>query len=168
MSIISQALKKAEQKDFRRESIPLNLAAPVSTKHDSERICWTPNWEAFTCWALVTASCLLLIGLFQFPAPHPAFAINAGRVASISNPLQTGYATGAALLPLTAGPTKGKSPEYRLTGVTVSPEGSRYAIINGTVVQTGTYIDGAYVESISGNQVVLKTAKGDFMLQVSS
>lgn len=185
MSIISEALKKAEKNKIgqvilktpapnmhRVEKIQTPVAKfPTPTvKFSGNKFVWAWNWEAVACGSLTVAVVVLLAGLFNFPAPRTgfAFSVDMSRIASISNPIQTGFLTGKAFHPAIAKPAKGKVAPYRLTGITVSPDGSHYAIVNETVVRSGDYVDGAFVQAISNGEVVLNSAKGELKLHLAS
>lgn len=183
MSIISEALKKAEKNRIGQVIVKTppskKIAAPLTkstTKSETEtvrfsgsKIAWGWNWEAFTCWSLVAGVVALLAGLFHFPPPHTGFAFHADvtRIASISNPIQTGFLTGKAIRPTDIKFGKTKVVPYRLTGIIVSLDGNPYAIVNETVVRTGDYLDGAYVKTISNGEVVLDSVEGEQKLHIA-
>ena len=59
------------------------------------------------------------------------------------------------------------APGFVLSGISVQGE-DRYAVINGKIVQKGDLIKGAFVKEILGREVTLETKTGELKLKVSS
>ncbi|MBI4395388.1 MAG: hypothetical protein HY583_04220 [Candidatus Omnitrophica bacterium] len=85
---------------------------------------------------------------------RPAQSGNVFQVGAIrkASPFHVDSGGGAVSLP------------FQLSGVSVSGE-SRYAIVNGTIVEKGDYIDGAFVKEILDQEVVLETRAGEIKLK---
>ena len=56
---------------------------------------------------------------------------------------------------------------FNLTGISVQGD-TRYAIVNGVIVQKGDAVDGAHVTEILEREVVLETRAGEIKLKIQS
>lgn len=56
---------------------------------------------------------------------------------------------------------------FQLSGISVAGD-NRYALVNGTIVQKGDSIDGTFVKEILDQEVILETRTGEIKLKVSS
>lgn len=63
--------------------------------------------------------------------------------------------------------TSVSASQFTLSGIT-STGNDHFAIVNGTIVQKGGSIDGAYVKDISNQEVILETKNGEIILKIPS
>ncbi|OGW79461.1 MAG: hypothetical protein A3G33_00300 [Omnitrophica bacterium RIFCSPLOWO2_12_FULL_44_17] len=169
MSIISEALKQA--KNHKREKVSVLAESDVngtsgemkegtgfqiSSSLAAIRLPALENWEVFVTWAVIILSCIVLISLFRWPAASRDFLSDMNPLRSVTHPQS---AQGAAV--------KVPKAPYQLTGITNLLDGGWFAIVNNSIVKVNDMVDGAVVDSINENEVLLSTQKGKLTLKLS-
>lgn len=197
MSIITDALKKAEQEhelkakstsqeaavalvedaEASRETAVLdrpeihetyveNIIPTGPDKAASNRSVWFLELQFREVLILSGVVFLVVFVLFLLPK-WPTIG---GNFSLLWRPAQGGsvFQVGPIIKPVPRG-MDGRtiSLPFQLSGVSASGN-NRYAIVNGTIVQKGDSIDGAFVKEILDQEVILETRAGEIKLKISS
>ena len=152
MSIIFDALKKAEKKFDKQQSTSENTAFDNNSpnlfrKHKAVLIAFIPSLVAFT-------------GLY-FLLNNPAAPGPSRTRTDLPSAKDVRPVSKEVTLPQTP---QSSRPNLTLNGVFFADDGTGYALINNSLLKEGDPIEGFYVKSITQDSATLKSDSSEFTI----
>ncbi|MCG3146970.1 MAG: hypothetical protein PCFJNLEI_00406 [Verrucomicrobiae bacterium] len=157
MSLVYEALQKAEREKNRKSPPP--PAPVVPAKEPPRPVAAPPAQRSYlplviVCVSLVAIVSIVLIAAWHFSEKRTEPAVVAGEprsAASESKPADIP----AQLPPPAPATSTANDPRFKLTGITGNQDIGYGAIINGRLLRDGQYVDGAIVQKIERDRVLL-------------
>ncbi len=164
MSLVYEALQKAEREKGRKSGVPPAEPRPVAPMRPTPPVQLAPAPQRWPALVTVLVACVAVVAivaivwLVKNVSPReakPTLTVSDGgtRVVVPAPPSAAVPAQASSSAPMPAGATE-NDPRFKLTGI--MKMGDAYgAVINGHVVYDGHYVDGAVVKKVERDRVTL-------------
>jgi hypothetical protein len=181
MSLVYEALRKAEREKERKAGPPLSpasappsapqttVAAPVLPPTPAPRRGARNDLSALilgvSLVAVAALAYVIVVVTKSIPAPRAEEAGTRPAAAATPAAAPAAPAPGPPA-PAPAAPATANDPRFHLTGIMGWPDGGFGAVINGKNVREGYYVDGAIVKKIERDRVTLNVDGVEVVLRL--